>query len=58
MMDNVVVCDIVEEETALPSKKVPVDGCSRSALKVPFFATVVGQRRIGVVEVSDHDDYR
>ena len=42
MMDNVVVCDIVEKKTALPSKEVPVDGCSRPTLEVPFLATVVG----------------
>ena len=42
MVDNVEVCDIVEEETALPSKEVPVDCCSRSTLEVPFTATVVG----------------
>ena len=41
MMDNVEVRDIVEKKTALPSKKVPVDGCSRSTLEVPFLATVV-----------------
>ena len=41
MMDNVVVCDVVEEETALPSKEVSVDGCSRATLEVPFIATVV-----------------
>ena len=41
MVDNVVVCDIVEEKTALPSKEVPIDGCSRSTLEVPFPATVV-----------------
>ena len=42
MVDNVVVCHIVEKKTALPSKEVPIDGCSRATLKVPFLATVVG----------------
>lgn len=56
VMDNMVVCHIVEEETALPSKEVPVDSCSCSTLEVPFLATIVWQRGIGVVEVSDHND--
>ena len=42
MMDNVVVCDIVEKKTALPPKEVSVDGCSRSTLEIPFIATVMG----------------
>ena len=56
MMDNMVVCNIVEEETTLPSKEVSIDGCSCSTLEVPFFSTIVGQQGISVVEVSDHDD--
>ena len=57
MMDDVEVSDIVEEEAALPSQEVPVNGGSGSTLEVPFLATVVRKCGVGVVEVCDHDDY-
>lgn len=51
-----VMSDIMEEETSLPSQEVPVDGCGGTALEVPFLAAIVGHIRISVMEVSDHDD--
>lgn len=56
MMNNMIVGDIMKEEAALPSKKIPVDGCSRSTLEVPLPPTIMGQQRIGVMEVSNHND--
>jgi hypothetical protein len=51
-----VVSNIMEEETTLPSQEVPVDGRGSTALEVPLLAAVVWQIGISVVEVSDHDD--
>jgi len=56
MMHNMVVCDIVQEETTLPAKKVPINGCRRTALKVPLSGAVVRQFGIGVLQVGDHSE--
>lgn len=56
VMDDMEMSNIVEEETALPSKEVTVDGSSSTALEVPLLAAVMGQSRVRVVKVSDHDD--
>ena len=57
-MDDVIVRDVVEEETTLPAEERPVDGSSSSALEVPFFSAVMRHDGVGMVEVSDHDDWR
>ena len=56
MVDDVIVGYIVEEEATLPAQEVPVDGCSSSALEVPFFTSVMRELRVGVVEIGNHDD--
>jgi len=57
VMNDVEVRNIMEEEAALPSEERPVNGGSGTTLEVPFLATVVGESRIGVMEVGDHNDY-
>lgn len=56
VMNDVEVRNIMEEEAALPSEERPVDGGSGTTLEVPFLATVVGESRIGVMEVGDHNE--
>ena len=56
-MYNMEMSDIMEEKPALPSEERPIDGGGRTTLEVPFFATVVGKIRIGVMKVGDHNDY-
>lgn len=53
-----IVRNIVEEETALPSKERSINGGSGAALEIPLPSAVVRQRRIRMVEISDHNDCR
>ena len=41
MMDDVIVRDIVEEETTLPAEEIPVDGTCCTSLEVPRLITVM-----------------
>ena len=55
-MSNVVVADVVEEESAHPSQKRPIYGSSSAAKERPFSLPVVGDSRVGVVQKSEHDN--
>jgi hypothetical protein len=56
VVDDVVVGNIMEEEASLPSEERPVDGSGSTALEVPLLAAVMGESRVGVVQVGDHDN--
>lgn len=51
MVDDVVVCDVVEEETALPSEEGTVDCAGCAALERPLALSVVRETLVGVVEL-------
>jgi hypothetical protein len=56
VVDYMVVRDVMEKETSLPAQKRPVyRGCG-AALEVPLLATVMGECRVSVVQVGNHDD--
>ena len=55
-MNNVEMCNIVEEETALPPKDRTVDGSCGTTLVVPFIFAVMRRHRIGVVKVGNEDN--
>jgi hypothetical protein len=57
MVDNMEMRHIVKEEPALPPQEVSVNSSGCSTLEVPFFAAVVGQDRVRMVQVGDHDNY-
>lgn len=43
MMYDMIMSNVMEEETTLPSQKVSINCGSGAALKVPFFATIMRQ---------------
>ncbi len=51
-----IMSNVVEEETTLPSKEGSINGSSGAALKIPLLSAVVRQGRIRMVEISDHDN--
>ena len=53
-VSNMIVADVVEEETAHPSKQRPIDSGSRSSKESPFVAPVMRDGGVRVVEVSKH----
>ena len=55
-MRNVVVGYVVQEETAHPSQQGAVDSGDGSAEEGPCVLSEVGHGRVGVMEVSEHDD--
>ena len=55
-MDDVIVRDIVEEETTLPAEEITVNSASSTTLVVPLILAVMREFGVGVVEVSDHDE--
>ena len=57
MVDNVIVSDIVEEETALPSEERPVNSGCGAALEIPFFSTIMGKLWVCMLQVGDHDNF-
>jgi len=50
VVSNVGLSDTVEEETV----NVAVDGAECAALEVEGLVAVVGEKRVGVLEVRDH----
>jgi len=56
VVSNMVVADVVEEESAHPAKQRTIDSCGCAAKERPFTLPVVGDGGVGVVEVSEHDD--
>lgn len=53
---NMVVADVVEEEATEISEKRPVNGSSGATEERPLSLAVVGNRGVGVVQESEHDD--
>lgn len=47
---------VMQEEPAHPPQKVTVDSGSRPAGETPCAVAVAWERRVGVVEVGDHDE--
>ena len=55
VMDDMIMRNIVEEESSLPPKEITIDSSSCTALESPLVLPVVGHFGVGVVQVSDHD---
>ena len=55
VVHNMIVRYIMEEKTALPAQKIPVNGACCTALEGPLALTEMGQLRISMVEICDHD---
>jgi len=56
VVSDVVVRDVVKEETTCPSQKWPVDSRDSATKKRPLLVSVVSNGGVRVVEVSQHDD--
>lgn len=56
MMYDMIMSNVMKEKTTLPSQKVSINCSSGAALKVPFFATVMRQDGIRMMQISYHDD--
>lgn len=56
MVDDMKMCNTVEEEIAHRAQKVPIDRGSRATRIRPFRVAVMWQHGVGVVEVGDHDE--
>lgn len=57
MMYDVIMSNVMKEKTTLPSQKVSINCSGGAPLKVPFFATVMRQDGIRMMQISYHDDY-
>ena len=55
-MHDVIVRNVMEEETAHPPEEVTIDGGGGTTLVVPLALAVVREHRVGVVKVGDHDE--
>ena len=56
MVNDVVVCDIMEEEAPLPAQEVPIRRRGSPTLEVPLALAIVWELDVGVLEVGDHRD--
>lgn len=56
-MDNVIVSDIMEEKTALPSEERPVDSGCGAALESPFFFAIMRKLWVCMLQVGDHNNF-
>jgi len=56
MVDDMIMCNVVKKEAALPAQEVAVDSSCRPPLEVPFLGTVMRECSVGVVQISDHDE--
>lgn len=56
MMHNMKMRNVMQEEPAHPPKEIPVNGRSCPTSKTPRAVAVMRERRVGVVEVGDHDE--
>jgi len=57
-MDNMIMGDIVKEETTLPSEEVSIDCGGRASLKVPLLPSIMRENWVGMVQVSNHNNWR
>lgn len=57
MMNDVVVSDVMEKETALPPQEVSVGSRRGSTLKGPCLPSIVREMDISVLQICDHSDY-
>lgn len=58
VVNHVIVRNIMQEEATLPAEEVAIDGARSATLEGPFTFSEMGQLRVGVVEVGDHDKLR
>jgi hypothetical protein len=56
VVDDVVVGDIVQEETALPAQEIPVNSARCATLVAPLLVAIMGKQGVGVMQVGDHDE--
>ena len=57
MLDNVIVGDIMEEKTVLPSEERPVDSGCGAALEIPFLSAIMKKLWACMLQVGDHDNF-
>jgi len=55
-MSDVVMRNVVKEETSSPSKKGTIHSRDGTTEERPLLVTVMGDRGVRVMEVSQHDD--
>ena len=56
MVGNVVVRNVMQEEAARPTEKRSINSRDGTSNKGPCVLAEVRHRRIGVMQVSEHDD--
>jgi hypothetical protein len=56
MMDDMIVSNVMQEKSSLPSQEIPINSRSSPPLECPSSVTVVWNRRIGVLQVRDRDE--
>ena len=58
VVDDVIVCDVVEEETTLPSEERTVDGARCATLEAPFTLAVMRKALVGVMKLTDKEEFK
>jgi hypothetical protein len=53
---NVIMSDIMEDKSSLPSQERPVDSCCCCPPEIPCILAIVGQIRISMMQVRGHDE--
>lgn len=53
---DVIVRNIVEEESSNPTEERSIDSRNGSPNIAPLFALIVWNRRVSMVEIREHDD--
>ncbi len=56
MVNDVEVCYIVKEKASVPSQEISINGGSSASRIIPFVRAIMGQNRVGVVKICNHDN--
>lgn len=56
VMDNMIVCNVVQEETPLPAQEGPVDSAGCAALEGPCSLSVMRKSFVRVMEIGYHNE--
>lgn len=56
MVYHMIVGNIMQEESTLPTQEISVHGGSGSALVIPLLSTIVGEEGISMMQIRDHDE--
>jgi hypothetical protein len=55
-MTNMVMRDVVEEETSSPSQKGPVNGGNGSSEERPLLVAIMGNGGVRMMEIGKHNN--